>query len=170
MFSRILLLVGTLLLSLRVAAGEVTLDAFLAESFTGQAPATQMLWLTPELKARAAKVLDHPYAGMRVKYWREGNRTAWVIDEIGKERPITIGVVVSAGHIEQVKVLAFRESRGGEVRYPFFTKQFVNAGLRDGDRLDRTIDGITGATLSVWAVTKVSRLALLFHGEVMRNG
>ncbi len=170
MVSRILLLVGTLLLSLRVAAAEVTLDAFLAESFAGHAPATQMLWLTPELKTRAAKVLDHPYAGMRVKYWREGNRTAWVIDEIGKERPITIGVVVSAGHIEQVKVLAFRESRGGEVRYPFFTKQFVNAGLRDGDRLDRTIDGITGATLSVWAVTKVSRLALLFHGEVMRNG
>ena len=170
MFSRILLLVVTLLLSLRVSAAEVTLDAFLAESFAGHAPATQMLWLTPELKTRAAKVLDHPYAGMRVKYWREGNRTAWVIDEIGKERPITIGVVVSAGHIEQVKVLAFRESRGGEVRYPFFTKQFVNAGLRDGDRLDRTIDGITGATLSVWAVTKVSRLALLFHGEVMRNG
>lgn len=170
MFSRILLLVGTLLLSLRVAAADVTLDAFLVESFAGHAPATQMLWLTPELKTRAAKVLDHPYAGMRVKYWREGNRTAWVIDEIGKERPITIGVVVSAGHIEQVKVLAFRESRGGEVRYPFFTKQFVNAGLKDGDRLDRTIDGITGATLSVWAVTKVSRLALLFHSEVMRNG
>lgn len=170
MLSRILLLVCALLLSPLVAAAEVTLDAFLAESFAGQAPATQMLWLTPELKTRAAKVLDHPYAGMRVKYWREGNRTAWVIDEIGKERPITIGVVVSAGHIEQVKVLAFRESRGGEVRYPFFTKQFVNAGLRDGDRLDRTIDGITGATLSVWAVTKVSRLALLFHGEVMRNG
>lgn len=170
MLSRILLLVCALLLSLRVAAAEVTLDAFLTESFAGPAPATQMLWLTPELKTRAAKVLDHPYAGMRVKYWREGNRTAWVIDEIGKERPITIGVVVSAGHIEQVKVLAFRESRGGEVRYPFFTKQFVNAGLKDGDRLDRTIDGITGATLSVWAVTKVSRLALLFHSEVMRNG
>lgn len=170
MFSRVLLLVVSLLLSLRVSAAEVTLDAFLAESFDVPAPAAQMLWLTPELKSRAAKVLDHPYAGMRVKYWREGNRTAWVIDEIGKERPITIGVVVSAGHIEQVKVLAFRESRGGEVRYPFFTKQFVNAGLRDGDRLDRTIDGITGATLSVWAVTKVSRLALLFHGEVMRNG
>lgn len=151
-------------------AAEVPLDRFLQDGFAGKVPAHQMLWLTPDLKARAAKVLDHPYSGMRVKYWREGGRTAWVIDEIGKERPITIGVIVDAGRIAQVQVLAFRESRGGEVRYPFFTKQFVNVGLKDGDRLDGRIDGITGATLSVWAVTKVSRLALMFHGEVVRNG
>lgn len=158
------------LLAAPCVAAETTLDRFLAEAFAGKAPATQMLWLTPTLKTRAARVLEHPYAGMRVKYWREGNRTAWVIDEIGKERPITIGVVVSGAHIEQVQVLAFRESRGGEVRHPFFTRQFVSVCLKDGDRLDRGIDGITGATLSVWAVTKVSRLALLFHGEVIRNG
>jgi len=167
---RRVILVLALLLAAPCMAAELTLDRFLAEAFAGKTPVAQMLWLTPELKVRAAKVLEHPFSGMRVKYWREGNRTAWVLDEIGKERPITIGVVVSAGHVEQVRVLAFRESRGGEVRYPFFTRQFVNAGLKDGDRLDRGIDGITGATLSVWAVTKVSRLALMFHGEVMRNG
>ena len=100
---------------------------------------------------------------------RVGDRTAWVIDEIGKERPITIGVVVADGRIESVDVLAFRESRGGEVRYPFFTKQYKNLGLKDGDRLDGHVDGITGATLSVWAVTKVSRLALVLHSEVIRN-
>ena len=55
-------------------AAEVSLDAFLTESFSGKLPAPQMLWLTPDLKARAARVLDHPYAGMRVKYWREGHR------------------------------------------------------------------------------------------------
>lgn len=170
MMSRIVVLLTMLSLSSLSCAADVSLDRFLSDGFAGKVPASQMLWMTPELKTRVAKVLDHPYAGMRVKYWRDGNRTAWVIDEIGKERPITIGVVVSAGHIELVKVLAFRESRGGEVRYPFFTKQFVAAGLKDGDRLDRSIDGITGATLSVWAVTKVSRLALIFHSEVMRNG
>lgn len=159
-----------LVLAMPSRAADVSLDGFLTGSFAGKVPAPQMLWLTPELKARAAKVLDHPYGGMRVKYWREGNRSAWVIDEIGKERPITIGVVVANGRIEQVQVLAFRESRGGEVRYPFFTRQFANLGLRDGDRLDGHVDGITGATLSVWAVTKVSRLALVFHGEVVRNG
>ena len=79
-------------------------------------------------------------------------------------------MVVTHGRIEQVRVLAFRESRGGEVRYPFFTRQFVNVGLKDDDRLDARIDGITGATLSVSAVTKVSRLALVFHNEVVGNG
>lgn len=152
------------------AHAEVPLYRFLQEGFAEKVPTQDMLWLTPDLKARAAKVLEHPYAGMRVKYWREGDRTAWVIDEIGKERPITIGVIVNEGRIAQVQVLAFRESRGGEVRYPFFTKQFVNVGLKDGDRLDGRIDGITGATLSVWAVTKVSRLALMFHREVVGNG
>lgn len=159
-----------LVLAMPSRAADASLDGFLTASFSGKVPVPQMLWLTPGLKARAAKVLDHPYAGMRVKYWREGNRSAWVIDEIGKERPITIGVVVANGRIEQVQVLAFRESRGGEVRYPFFTRQFANLGLRDGDHLDGHVDGITGATLSVWAVTKVSRLALVFHGEVVRNG
>lgn len=159
-----------MVLALPSRAADATLDGFLAGTFAGKAPTPQMLWLTPDLKARAARVLDHSYAGMRVKYWRDGNRTAWVIDEIGKERPITIGVVVANGRIEQVQVLAFRESRGGEVRYPFFTRQFANLGLKDGDRLDGHVDGITGATLSVWAVTKVSRLALVFHGEVVRNG
>lgn len=164
------ILLFSLLWTSSVLAADVSLDRFLQDGFAGKVPAHQMLWLTPDLKARVAKVLDHPYAGMRVKYWRDGNRTAWVIDEIGKERPITIGVIVDAGRIAQIQVLAFRESRGGEVRYPFFTKQFVNAGLKEGDRLDSRIDGITGATLSVWAVTKVSRLALMFHGEVVRNG
>lgn len=170
MLSRVLVLVGMLLLGMNASAADVPLDRFLGQAFAGKVPAAQMLWLTPELKARAAKVLEHPYAGMRVKYWREGHRTAWVIDEIGKERPITIGVVVSAGHVEQVQVLAFRESRGGEVRFPFFTGQFANSSLKEGDRLDRNIDGITGATLSVWAVTRATRLALLFHGEVAGNG
>lgn len=167
---RRLMFLVLLVLALPSRAAEASLDEFLAGSFSGKVPVPQMLWLTPDLKARAARVLEHPYADMRVKYWHDGNRSAWVIDEIGKERPITIGVVVTHGRIEQVRVLAFRESRGGEVRYPFFTRQFVNVGLKDDDRLDARIDGITGATLSVSAVTKVSRLALVFHNEVVGNG
>ncbi|MCV6604514.1 MAG: FMN-binding protein, partial [Porticoccaceae bacterium] len=70
--------------------------------------------------------------------------------------------------IEQVKILEFRESRGWEVRYPFFTKQFIGVGLahKKRYRLDSHIDGITGATLSVRAVKKVATLALFFHRQV----
>ena len=82
------------------------------------------------------------------------------MEEIGKERPITIGVVVVDDTIQSVSVLAFLESRGWEVRYPFFTDQFSGARLDETQQLSSHIDGITGATLSVRAVTNVARLAL----------
>ena len=96
----------------------------------------------------------------------DGTRSAWILNEIGKELPITIGVAVSSGAIASVDVLEFRESRGWEVRYPFFTDQFVDARLGPNDKLDRRIDGITGATMSVDAVTRVAQVALLLHEHV----
>ena len=93
-------------------------------------------------------------------------RSAWILDEIGKELPITIGVAVADGAIDNVRVLEFRESRGWEVRYPFFTDQFSNARLGSGQRLDRKIDGISGATLSVRAVTRIASIALLLHDQI----
>jgi Na+-translocating ferredoxin:NAD+ oxidoreductase RnfG subunit len=79
-------------------------------------------------------------------------------------------VTVADGAIENVRVLEFRESRGWEVRYPFFTDQFVDARLEDDGRLDRRIDGITGATLSVAAVTRIARIALLLDGTIKTTG
>jgi hypothetical protein len=48
------------------------------------------------------------------------------------------------------------------VRDPAFLRQFAGAGLAEGDRLDRGVDGISGATLSVHAMERMSRLALYF--------
>ena len=106
--------------------------------------------------------MGHPYGGLIIKYWEKEGRTAWILEEIGKTEPITFGIVIKNNKIEKIKVLAFRESRGWEVRYPAFTKQFNGVGL-DGDKLDKRIDGISGATLSFWAMTGVSRVALFLH-------
>ena len=89
-----------------------------------------------------------------------------MLEEIGKELPITIGVTIRDGSITNVKVLEFRESRGWEVKYPFFTDQFRDASLDKKHRLDRDIDGITGATLSVSAVTRIARVALILHENI----
>ncbi len=139
---------------------------FLNESFaeTGQPPPRQ-LWMNKELQKSATSILGHKFSRARIRYWQREQRSAWVIDEIGKEMPITVGIVVQGDHIVKVEILAFRESRGGEVRYPFFTKQFDEVGLKGGLLLDKNIDGVSGATLSVRAVKNVSRLALLFHSE-----
>ena len=63
-------------------------------------------------------------------------------------------------------MLVFRESRGGEVHRSAFTRQYENAALDDERRLDRRIDGITGATLSVWALNRQVKLALWLDGLV----
>lgn len=136
-------------------------DAFVAEIFGGK-PAPKVLWLTPELQARASAILGHPPAQLRQRYWADAHRSVWILEEIGKEEPITAGFVVVDGRIDHVRVLVYRESRGGEVRQPAFVSQFKSAGLAKGDRLDRDIDGIVGATLSVGAMERMARLAPYF--------
>ena len=68
--------------------------------------------------------------------------------------------MVSGGQVERVRVLVFRESRGGEVHREAFTRQYEEVALDDRNLLDRNIDGITGATMSVSAVNRQVRLAL----------
>ncbi len=144
-------------------------EDFLAEVFAGEVPPPGTIWLTGEVRRTAQEILSHRPAALRVRYWRRGRRTAWILEEIGKEKPITVGLVVDGGVLERVRVLVFRESRGYEVREPAFTRQFDGARLREGTRLDRPIDGITGATLSVRALTRLARLALFLHARVMER-
>jgi hypothetical protein len=136
-------------------------DAFVAEVF-GTVPAPKVLWLTKDIQAQAAAILGHPPAQLRQRYWSDAHRSVWILEEIGKEELITAGFVVADGRIDHVRVLVYRESRGQEVRYPSFLKQFNGAKLAQGARLDREIDGIAGATLSVGAMERMARLALFF--------
>jgi hypothetical protein len=149
------------------AMGEILLDPveFIERSFTGE-PEKKVLWLNKDLKGQAADIMGHPYKGLRVRYWALGNRTAWILEEIGKVELITAGFVVEQGRMVDMQVLVYRESHGWEVRYPFFTDQFKGLGLKNGRGLDRKIDGISGATLSVNALVRLSELALFFAREV----
>ena len=145
-------------------------EDFVREAFGGKPPPAKVLWLTGERKKAVTRILGHPPPRLRLRYWLKGARSVWILEEIGKERPITVGVVVEDGRIRRLKVLIFRESRGYEVRHDFFTRQFEGATLKSGTRLDRRIDGISGATLSVRAVTKLARLALWLDQEVRGSG
>lgn len=153
-----------------VAASGVYMEPeqFLAESFTTAPSQASMLWLSGDLRTEATQILSHPPTSARLRYWQQGPRTAWILNEIGKEQPITAGFVIEQGQIVAARVLTFRESRGWEIRNPNFTEQFNGARLQD-DLLDKNIDGISGATLSVRAMDKMSRLALLFHAAVMHK-
>lgn len=132
-----------------------------------QPPAAGTLWLTGELRPTVRSILGHDYPAARLRYWRIGQRTAWVLEEIGKEMPITVGITVDNDAVERVRVLVYRESRGWEVKNPAFTAQFTGVRLTPRQDLDRSIDGISGATLSVRALIRLARLALLLHRHIV---
>lgn len=133
-------------------------DAFLRETF-GSAPEPKLLWLDQPAQAQMKAIFGHVYPQARLRYWRAGGRTAWVLEDIGKEFPITAGFVVGHGAIEAARVLVYRESRGDEIRYPSFLKQFEGAKL-GGNGLQPEVDAVSGATLSTWAMQRMARAAL----------
>ena len=157
-----------LLLTAEVNADSyVSRSDFLAAAFDSQQPEQKMYWLDSANRDAISAILGHPYRGMRIRYWQLGNKFAWILDEVGKEKPITVGIVVSEQRVAKVTVLDFRETRGGEVRYEFFTRQFIGARIDQAMRLDQHIDGITGATLSVRAVKDVTTLALFLSERLV---
>ncbi len=144
----------------------MTTNEFVAKNL-GADSERGVLWLNERRQIETGRMLGHRYEALRVRYWYHGGRTVWVLDEIGKEMPITIGVAIENARVTDVVILTYRESRGGEVRHPFFTSQFAGAALTTDLLLDRPVDGISGATLSFHAVRNIVRFALYLHDETM---
>ena len=143
-----------------------TSKQFVSTSFNGELPKSKVIWLSSEDKVVISEIMSHQYNRLRLRYWQQDTETVWVLEEIGKEKPITFLNHIKNEQIVDVKVLAYRESRGDEVRHDFFTQQFHSASLTKENKLNQHIDGITGATMSVRALTKVARLALWLNKKV----
>jgi len=167
------LLSGLLLTAAQPAVADdvyLSPEAFLEHTFGAAVPAPSKLWVTRELRTAIREIMGHDLGALRLRYWQQGELTAWILEEIGKEQPITTGLVVDGDVLQSVQVLIYRESRGWEVKYPAFTSQFQGAGLDAERNLDRRIDGIAGATLSVQALTRLARLALLLDQHAASAG
>jgi len=148
----------------------LTPEAYMSKAFAGVTPKPSVLWIKGEIKETVSKILGHPYHKLRVKYWEDKGKTVWILDEIGKEKPITTGITIDAhAQIENVKVLVFRESRGWEVKHDFFTRQFNKVTKKPDTQLNKSIDGITGATLSVNALKVQARMALYLHEKTRKE-
>ncbi len=141
-------------------------EKFLGQVFDNDPPKPEKIWITKELKSEIKSILGHDLNVIRLRYWDDESKSVWILEEIGRDKPITVGLVVKENKIDQLNVLIFRESRGWEVKYPFFTDQFKQTALTIDKELDRKIDGISGATLSVNALTKLARLALYLDSQV----
>jgi len=161
----ILLLTLSLPAPLFAASVYETQAEFLARAFADSPPEPDVLWLSGDRKSTVRELLGHDYSALRLRYWCQAGRSAWVLEEIGKELPITVGIIIEQDYIKNLRVMTYRENRGGEVIAPAFTDQFNDAGLEDNNNLNVSIDGISGATLSVQALTRLANMALFLHTE-----
>ena len=142
---------------------------FLNEVFQNSIPKTQSLWLLNNIKKGAEEILGERPGQLRIRYWKQDQQTAWILEELGKEKLITVGFLIKDKKLQTIKILAFRESRGWEVKEDFFLEQFFQTQITSELKLDRNIDGISGATLSVRALKKLARLALFYHQQVIEK-
>lgn len=79
----------------------------------------------------------------------------------GKDQPITFLVATdSALQLRDIDILVYREAYGGEVAYEPWRRQFRGKGPADALKPDADIRGISGATISVHAVTAGVRKTL----------
>lgn len=84
----------------------------------------------------------------------------------GKDQPITYLVALdSALRLKDVDILVYREPYGGEVAYEAWRRQFRGRGPDDPMEVGREIRGISGATISVNAVTLGVRRTLAQFAE-----
>jgi Na+-translocating ferredoxin:NAD+ oxidoreductase RnfG subunit len=97
-------------------------------------------------------------------------RSVVFVNVMGQYQPISIYVAIGAGgSVERVEIVAYRESRGGEVRRNAFLQQFAEKSVDDRLRPGDDIMNITGATISSRAVSRGVRLALRLHQMLGAN-
>lgn len=130
-------------------------SAFITSTF-GKIPQAKVIQLSAAQQTSVRAILGKRYKTTSIRHWTVGDKSAFILEEIGKTEYITTGFVVSGGKISSMKVLIYRESHGWEVARSSFTKQFRGATLEKNPK----VKNIAGATLSVRSLTKLSRLSL----------
>ncbi len=139
---------------------------FISEQFSGAPPTAKIQTITPALQSRLSQINGSPYKSSRVRYWKKGTRTVYILEDIGKTQLITIGYVIDGQKLSNVKVLIYRESHGDDVSRTYFTKQFKSVDLKSSGKLSKKPRNIAGATMSVRTLSRMARAALLLSSAI----
>jgi len=93
---------------------------------------------------------------------------------LGKDQPITFLVAIDpTDRLKDVDILVYREPYGGEVAYEPWRRQFRGKSAGDSLRVGKEVRNISGATISVHAVTlgvrrMLAQLTAWHHSGVIR--
>jgi hypothetical protein len=91
---------------------------------------------------------------------------ALVQNTIGKHKAMTYMVGVDGrGHVLDVELLVFRESRGSEIRQKRFNSQYEGKTVLDPVRINKDIINISGATMSVRSMSAGIKRVLVLVDE-----
>ncbi len=113
--------------------------------------------------------MGHKYKKRIFKYWILDDKTVWILNSIGKYKPITAAFVVESCKIKSAHVLIYREQHGYEIKYDAFLSQFSNISVNKKNMLNKKIDNISGATLSVNSMDRMARTALILDNITNEN-
>ncbi len=145
--------------------GEETVDQkkslYLEEIFQGSPPEPGYLWITPLIRPKIEAVIMHGYNGFRIKYWDKDDETVWILEDVAKEKPVCVGLITYQEKINRLDIIFSTGKWGRQVQNINFTNQFNNIEIDENGILNKHIDGISGATLSVNVLSRLAQLALL---------
>jgi Na+-translocating ferredoxin:NAD+ oxidoreductase RnfG subunit len=163
-----------------IAASALHLPAYAAHYMTVEQAQKQLYPEADRFEDRTLRLSEAEKAevekrsGVNVRLLEQKVWRAWkgqeflgyfILDEVyGKHEFITYSVALTRqGKVQQIEILDYRESYGGEVRNPAWLKQFYGKDNNATLQLNRDVINISGATLSCKHVTDgVRRLLATF--------
>ena len=116
--------------------------------------------LPPNVKSNAEKNVQLRFMKNRIYFWEITQQDSLiglvVLDNVkGKSQPITFVVFFDPnGKVLKSHIVKYREPIGGEVSNQYWLKQFFGKSWESDYQVGTDIDGISGATISVNAVTR----------------
>ena len=127
------------------------------------------LELTPEIKREIENASQQRFFRDKIYYWsiirNDSTVAIAALDNVmGKAMPITVLVIFEpSGAILKAEIVKYRESIGGEVSNANWLIQFAGLHQDEFNDPNTRIDGISGATISVKAVSKgIKKMSLLY--------
>ena len=78
---------------------------FLSTQFNNEIPKKKRLIIKKDTKVLLQKIMGDKYNKRIFSYWQKDNSTIWILNSIGKYKPITAGFVIQDCKIKSSHVL-----------------------------------------------------------------
>jgi Na+-translocating ferredoxin:NAD+ oxidoreductase RnfG subunit len=139
--------------------------------FPGASLTPDFRTLTSEQVSAIEKSSDTNVLNKQLKVWKVSTGGWFIADEVvGKHEFIPFAVAIDAsGAVQDVEILEYKESYGGEVMNPKWRSQFTGKNKASPLKLTKDIQNISGATLSSKHITDGVRRLLASYAIVLAD-